>query len=408
MSTASVNIPRLSFLVINTVVVLVVVTGVLQNLFEIWTLFLNKSYSFTAYEGPLVFKIFKDVFVVFLIILSLVFGWLKKSKPLTLETLFCMLMVVSLFFFSSMANGVMIAAAGLRWFLPVILFMVFRSFAGDVKIEMLTKLLYALLSVCVGLQVLQLFYMPPIYGVIGPDLAARVPGFFIFPNTTAFFASVATSCVLVYGTSHFMRVSSVILCAVSSGLAQSGTGILVSLFLTLFYFLGRYRKLIICVAPLVLIPILFFLDDITGRDDFLALSGGGRLEIFSRIVATKFASFDSFGLFTNTGVLVSGRFFEGGDDVAIVADSMFAAMAGNLGLYSLLVVFSLACYLWNRTAEIDWPRLMPVAGVYLLFSFTTIISEAYPMNLLMTFLMWSSPASARHSVDNITSGAVHG
>lgn len=408
MSTAAINIPRLSFFVVNTIVVLVVVTGVVQNFFEIWTLFLNKSYSFTAYEGPLIFKIFKDLFVVFLILFSLAFGWVKKSKPLTLESILCVLLVAFLFFLSTMANGVMIAAAGLRWFLPVLLFMVFRSFAGDVKIEMLTRLLYALLSVCVGVQVLQLFYMPPIYGVIGPDLAARVPGFFIFPNTTAFFASVATSCVLVYGKSHFMRVSSVILCAVSSGLAQSGTGILVSLFLSLFYFFGRYRKLIICVAPLVLIPVLFFLDDITGRDDFLALSGGGRLEVFARIATTKFASYDSFGLFTNTGVLVSGRFFEGGDDVATVADSMFAAMAGNLGLYSLLVVFSLACYLWNRTAEIDWPKLMPVAGVYLLFSFTTIISEAYPMNLLLTFLMWSSPASARHPVDAVTSGAAHG
>lgn len=407
MTTTNINIPRLRSLVINTMVVLIVISGVLQNLFEIWTVFLNKNISFTAYEGPLILKIFKDVFVVFLIIFSLVFGWSKKNKPLTLETIFCMLMIVFLFFLSNMVNGILIAAAGLRWFFPILLFMVFRSFAGDVKIEVLTKLLYALLSVCVALQVLQLFLMPPIYGTIGPDLAARVPGFFIFPNTTAFFASVATSCVLVYGTSHFMRVSSVILCAVSSGLTQSGTGILVSLFLTMFYFLGRYRKLIICVAPLVLIPILFFLDDITGRDDFVALSGGGRLEVFWKIISTKFASYDSFGLFTNTGVLVSGRFFESGDDVATVADSMFAALAGNLGVYSLLVVFSLACYLWNRTEEIDWPKLLPIAGVYLLFSFTTIISEAYPMNLLLTFLMWSSPALKIHSADNVTNGVAN-
>jgi len=106
-----------------------------------------------------------------------------------------------------------------------------------------------------------------------------------------------------------MRVSSVVLCAASSGLTQSGTGILVSLFLIMFYFLGRYRKRIFYVAPLLLISMLFLLDDITGRDDYLELSGGGRLEIFWEIASTKFLSYDSFGLFTNTGVLMSERFF---------------------------------------------------------------------------------------------------
>jgi hypothetical protein len=408
MSTATVNIARLRFRVINTMVVLVVITGVLQNLFEIGSLFLDNTFNFTTYEGPLVFKIFKDVFVAFLIMFSLVFGWSKKCKPLTPETIFCMLMIALLFFLSSMANGVMIAAAGLRWFLPVLLFMVFRGLAGNVKIEMLTKLLYTLLSVCVVLQVLQLFFMPPLYGTIGSGLAARVPGFFIFPNTTAFFASVATSCVLVFGTSRFMRASSIILCAASSGLAQSGTGILVSILLVLFYFFGRYRKLILCVAPLVLIPLLFFLDEITGRGDFLALSGGGRLEVFSRIVSTTFTSYDSFGLFTNTGVLMSGRFFDNGNDLATVADSMFAAMAGNLGMYSLLVMFSLACYIKKRTEAIDWLKLMPIVAVYFLFSFTTIISEAYPMNLLLTFLMWSSPTLAIHRADTVACGLVNG
>jgi len=102
------------------------------------------------------------------------------------------------------------------------------------------------------------------------------------------------------------------------------------------------------------------------------------------------------------------RFFDNGDDITTVADSMIAAMAGNLGIYNMLILFLLTFYLWYRTDSIDWQKLMPVVGVYLLFSFTTIISEAYPMNLLLTFLMWSSPALERHTAKNNKCEVVYG
>jgi hypothetical protein len=86
---------------------------------------------------------------------------------------------------------------------------------------------------------------------------------------------------------------------------------------------------------------------------------------------------------------------------------MPAAMVGNLGLFSLLVVILLLCYLRNRTKVTDWAKLMPIVWVYLLFSFTTIISEAYPMNLLLTFLLWSSPTLATYRNNSITHTQTH-
>ena len=83
-----------------------------------------------------------------------------------------------------------------------------------------------------------------------------------------------------------------------------------------------------------------------------------------------------FGHATNTGVMLNSKF--GFDNTNFyIADSTIAALLTNIGLLGTMLVYFTIYYV-----KINSEKYYYFVIVFVSFSFTTIIPEAYPMSLL--------------------------
>lgn len=138
----------------------------------------------------------------------------------------------------------------------------------------------------------------------------------------------------------------------------------------------KRKKILTKFLPLYILfsSVFLFLINIF-RSDYLEISAATRLQIlYDTIMNTGFIS-ESFGKFTNSYTLISKEMY--------IMDSFYASLLGNLGylgfIFLLLVIVYLFIFSWLK-ANVE---LVAFWVIIILFSFSTIITEVYLMNLLL-------------------------
>lgn len=360
--------------------------AVLQNFHDLSLLFSEGSLSLFRYDGPIIYKALKDILYVSVLAAILYRAQKTARSPLTGYSGALIALILFMVALSMLANGFVAGLIGLRWIFPFMLFLLMGDWSEVLDTAAAVPWIVLGLAGCLVVQVYQLFYMPPVFGEIFPGVPARTPGFFVAPNSTAFFACVSAACVMVFAPSKLkLRVLAVGLALMVSALAQSGTGIVTAVLLGLRLMCGRHRQVFWMVTLCALALALPNLDFLTMREDYVELSGGGRLDAFLDIARDSAFSVARFGLYTNTANLQSAN-----PEDQLAPDSLMASWAGNFGFFAVLAAVLSALFIRYRMRAVDWSGAMPCVLVFGIFSMTTIVFEAFPMNLYLALGIWSA------------------
>ena len=366
----------------------------LQNFHDLSLLFSEQSLSLFRYDGPIIYKVPKDVLYV-LVFAAILYRAQKKGRgPLSDYSGALVALILFMVTLSMLNNGFVAGLIGLRWIFPFMLFLLMGDWSEVLDTAAAVPWILLGLASNLAVQVFQLFYMPPVFGEIFPGVPARTPGFFVGPNSTAFFACVSAACVIVFAPSKLkLNVLAVGLALMVSVLAQSGTGMVAALLLGLRLMCGRHRYVFWIITLCTFALALPNLDFLTMREDYVELSGGGRLDAFLEIARDSAFSIARFGLYTNTANLQSAN-----PEDQLAPDSLLASWVGNFGLFAALAAVLCALFIRYRMRSVDWSQAMPCVLVFGIFSMTTIVFEAFPMNLYLALGIWSArrvPPQAR-------------
>jgi hypothetical protein len=363
-----------------------------QNFYDLLSVMDGAGLNLMAYEGPLFIKLLKDAAYLSLLILSIFL--LISRGHLPLISLAIITLIFSAFSLSVIRHDLVTGLIGLRWSLPLVLFLLMSDIPRLIHRENASWCLIFGLALCIGVQFYQLFNMPPIHGEIF-GFAARTPGFFLAPNSAAFFACASAACVIsLTPDNRLKRICASFLAITICLLAQSGTGIITAAVLIVWQFSGRMNWSFIVLGGLVFLGLFLNLNAITMRNDYVAESGGIRLQVFMDVLSKSFESFGDFGVYTNAAILREGVLAP-----AFVLDSLWASMLGNFGLLVLVLVPMVALFVVADMRHIDWRRAMPAVITFFLFSMTTIVFEAFPMNLFLSLAIWCAQDADKKAVD---------
>jgi hypothetical protein len=357
---------------------------IFQNFHALSEVMSGEPLIISTYDGPLWQKITKDCIYALIAVGVVMHARARRTNPFTGHSAIVFTVIVALCLLSAISNSFLVALVGLRWIVPLLLFMIMKVWIRRLDTRTTTLWFYLGLGTCFVSQVYQLLYMPPVFGEVLPGLPARTPGIFIAPNSTAFFACTSAACVLTFrGNTPRMTITALLIATCICALTQSGTGILTIALLLLNLALRRHPTLFWTSSALAILFIFPNLDQITMRDDFLFLSGGSRLERLLEITKASWLSFSSFGLYTNASNLLSEA-----PAASIAVDSLLAAWIGNIGLLSLPLALFLGLFAHRSMRDISLSRATPCIIVFAAFSVTTIIFEAFPMNLHLAIGFW--------------------
>jgi len=383
---------------------LVLVATLVQNYFDLMTLLTGGGLDIGSYTGPIWLKVGKDVVYGLLLVAIAVQALRLRRAPVTDHAFALLLVLGMLATISLLQNGAVVAAIGVRWALPFLLFILLGDWAPHVEPRKAALWLLTGVVVCLAAQVYQLFNMPPVFGEVLPGIPARTPGIFIAPNSTAFFACASAAAIRAYEPDdRRLGWAAVLLALGVSLLAQSGTGIVAAAILVLQMASARQPALFWVLAVAGGAAIFLSLDRITQRDDYVALSGGGRVEVFLDIVRRSFVSIDRFGIFTNAANLQVATSQE-----KVASDSLVASWIGNLGIMALPAAVLTVLFVRERMRPMDWRRAAPCLIVFALFAMTTIVFEAFPMNLYLALGLWAAVGDPAAAATPVEAEPVHG
>jgi len=360
--------------------------AMVQNFHDLSLLLSGHGLFLFLYDGPLIYKVLKDVIYVLLLAAILYRAQKTGRGPLTDYSVALIALILLMVTLSMLANGFVAGLIGLRWIFPFMLFLLMGDWSEVLDTAAAVPWILLGLASCLAVQVFELFYMPPVFGEIFPGVPARTPGFFVAPNSAAFFACVSAACVMVFAPSNLkLKVLAVGLAFMVSALAQSGTGMVAAVLLGLRLMCGRHRYVFWIISLCTVALVLPNLDFLTMRKDYIELSGGGRLNVFLNIARDSAFSIARFGLYSNTANLMSAN-----PENQIPPDSLLTSWVGNFGLFAALAAVLCALFIRYRMRSVDWSLAMPCVLVFGIFSMTTIVFEAFPMNLYLALGMWSA------------------
>jgi len=365
----------------NYIVKYLIIIGILitpfLNLGEVLALVKGDIESQSILYTPIYIKVLKDI-VIILIISTLVIKHLMGS---TIKFYIILLMTILLILIN-IKYSVLFGSSehiiyGLRWIYPLFIFLLlfnkFNDFYLDKKFNFSLFLTFVIHFI---FQIYELFNASSWFGAIG-SLNLRNPGLFLLPNTGAFFSTIVLYWLLFYlNINKLLKFIMAVIIFLSVTLTLSGTGITVASFILLIYLISK-RSLFLSFPflPLGLITVLEIIDNL--RRDYIQISGGTRIMILKDILQTNPALSDKFGYYTNVAALL-------GD--GLIADSTYASIAGNLGLFVFVLVVIFLFYLFIDALIKGDKKKLAFMTIIILFSATTIIFEAYPMNLLLSLI----------------------
>lgn len=364
---------------------LIMLSALFQNYYDLQSVMSGESLKLYQAQGPLIVRALKDISYTLIGIAIVIHAYRNRANAFGVAFFAILTICLSLAIVSSGEHGALTAALGLRWAAPLLLFIMMKEWVRGFDGAKAIPWVYGGLVVCLTLQIYQLFYMPPVYGTIF-GLSARTPGIFLAPNSASFFGCACAAFIHVYSRNSFRHsiIASLFAIAISA-LAQSGTGVFVCFALLLQAFFARTQALLI-LAMAVSVPAIFAnLDTFLSRDGLVELSGGGRVDRFWEIVEESAASVNNFGYYTNAANLADDA-----SQFRRAVDSLVASLIGNFGLLLVVVLVILFLFIVRNFRGTTVRLVFSPLAVFAIFSFTTIIFEAYPMNLLLALAFWGA------------------
>lgn len=332
-------------------------------------------------DSPIYIKIGKDIGIALIIIVGYLHIMLRKKmhKYQSYFIFFPIYIIICCY----ITQNINLCIAGIRWILPFILIGVLFQYVNENFLKNISRILFPLLIVQIVMQFVELFIMPHIDGDNAFGLAARVPGFFYAPNAAANFVLISFHIIQSFYDNKNIKDITSILVFISLLLMMSSAGTLIFIlliFLRIFYD-SKYFKLILLIAPSLLVIIFLNLDTLTGRADGSTVeSGSTRVSIFQDALKETSIISNNFGEATNTAM---GLNLEDG----FIADSNIVALYHNLGLigffYIIFIFFYSLIFNWQkRNIEVLQFLIM-----FFLLNIPTILFEVYPTNILSSILI---------------------
>ncbi|MCX2532803.1 hypothetical protein OQ486_04815 [Plesiomonas shigelloides] len=333
------------------------------------------------------FKFIKDIILAVLFFALLpIFLYRAKNKTLIFTLLFLLFVFISAFY-TYFTTREIYFLAGFRWILPVFIIIMLEVIELKKTERAFTCLILYIFIVNISTQIYQLAFMPHWFGTSGFGLSSRVMGIFMAPNTSAFFTCTAIA-FLAYKKNYFgvKQVMAIIsLGFISILLTRSGTG-LITLVVLLTIFLIPMRYIIFSALALsIVLPIIFTnLDGLLNRENYVALSGIGRLNLIISSFERVGVLSSEFGYNTNTANLLFSMLEPTKNYEA--ADSIVASIQGNLGYFgSVMYICAVFYFIYNALKNKNGARLSIIC-VYAIFGMTTVIFEAFPMIYLLPII----------------------
>ena len=362
---------------------LIMLSALFQNYYDLQSVMSGESLKIYQAQGPIVVRALKDISYALIGIAIIVHAYRNRVNALGLTFFSILTICLSLAIISSGEHGALTAALGMRWAAPLILFIMMKEWTRGFDGRKSFPWIYGGLFVCMGLQVYQLFNMPPVYGTIF-GLSARTPGIFLVPNSASFFGCACAAFIHVYSRNSFRHsiVASLLALAISA-LAQSGAGVIACFALLMHSLFARAQILLFVGAIAAALLAFLNLDALLFRSDFVEISGGGRVERFWEIVRDASFSLNNFGDYTNAANLANSQ-----AQFRKAVDSLVASMIGNFGAMLVVVLIILGLFVFRNFKGISFATLFSPLVVFIVFALTTIIFEAYPMNILLALTIW--------------------
>jgi hypothetical protein len=333
---------------------------------------------------PIFIKILKDFAFVAIIGSGILICW--QSRRIFSNTLLYLLLFVCVsgFIGSILFMPQLLLLAGLRTMLPLAA-LIFLWRAVDFGLQrQIAYVMLALFLLAFAIQLYQLIYFPPFWGQNPLGLNARNPGFFLIPSTMGAFACIAAVYIYCYlprsiltrGVVFTMFPVSIMLTASAASLLS-----MLSFFAALAFFQVKEKAVVVGAFVVVLLAGALMLPQIVSRDDIYD-SMWSRLEILELHVAeSNLIASENFGTATNVGVNLINTFnlpgLSQGED-AIIADSTLISFMINFGLMAPFLFILLLLSVYSFTVE--FALFLAVMSV---FSMTAIITEMFPVNLLL-------------------------
>ncbi len=350
------------------------------SLSEVFALFRGQLEDQTSNISGLI-KFSKDIIFLLLILVGF-FYFLFKSK-LSKKGFFYFIVFICIVIPSilmSVTSGIIMIFAGLRWLVPVILIFFISNSIDEKFLNSLIKILIGLFIFHFVLQILQAFFASAWYGVNALGLNARNPGLFLIPNTGAFFSLIILYFILYLSSLTVKsKILSIPFFFISVMLTLSGTGFLLFFLIIFFWFFNlKFLKYLPLIIVLIIPFFIYSLDLFLSRGEgYVENSGGGRLKIFIESFDLAGLFSNKFGMGTNSYVMLGG---------GTIMDSLYASVVLNLGIFGLFFLFSLIIFSLFISIYMKDKALFVFVLVISIYSATTILFEAYPMNLLTAII----------------------
>lgn len=338
-----------------------------------------------------IFKFIKDILVVVLLFSLLPLFLYRSKTPLLITTLLLFLFVIISAAYTLVNTKEIYFLAGFRWILPVFMIMLIRV----VDIKKFENLAVYLISyiffINVLTQVYQLAYMPHWFGTTEFGMSSRVIGIFMAPNTSAFFTCTAIA-FLTYKKNYFSRITIISLFLfgmLSIFLTRSGTGLITLVALLVIFFVPMRYLILAALSLIVILPIIFLnLDSLLNRENYVALSGFGRLNLMMTAFQNVGLLSGEFGYNTNTAnllfsILEPAKVYE-------AADSIIASVQGNLGYLGSIMYLGVVIYFTYKALKNKNGARLSIIAVYVIFGMTTVTFEVFPMIYLLPIIYGNS------------------
>jgi hypothetical protein len=329
-----------------------------------------------------VFKFSKDIIFILLILLGTMdYLFSNTLNKKVIIYIFLTVLIVLPPILLSIGSDLLFLASGLRWLIPVLLPVFLYKVVTKDLLKTLSTFIFYLLMIHFLMQIFQMFFASSWYGTSAFGLNLRNPGLFLIPNTGAFFTIACLYfSVFIAEYSQKKKIFVLIIAAFSVFLTLSGTGLVVFMFLLLLNFSNiRQLKWFVLMIPFAILFVLFFVDFLSARDEnYLEKSGGTRLSIFVENFIDGQVISGEFGLGTNTAVLL-GK--------GEIMDSTFVSLVVNLGFMGFFLVVGILMFFIIFSMVSGNKPFFVFLSVFTLFSFTNIVFEVYPVNLIMAVLL---------------------
>lgn len=331
-------------------------------------------------------KSFKLIIIVLIFLLA-IFRWLLLADFKNIKASF---FIIVLFFFTLtvflLSSHLYIALAGVNW--SIMFFLIFLC-VGVIDIKFLHKLSGILVFILIAntiLQIVQMFYMPASRGSNIFGLSGRLAGFYSSASSAGILAAFIYFSIKYFSnfTPKF-KILYLSVAVISAFLSMSSTGVGLLFFIIVYpLYLKSKNKIFafLFFVPTILLCIIN-LDTLTGRNTGSSESSiSTRFNILrsqiesSEIISTKFGEATNMAVSMGSNLNISSK-------GVFISDMMYTSVLVNYGWLITLILFGILFITVINIFKLDYISLKLFIIICLLSSSSLIISEIFPINILV-------------------------